>query len=80
MPRVLVIAPQASLRSKWTREVGEFLSRCMEEVDARLHGEWFACAEVERLDDLAKALRSPDGPSVIVTHMGVLGGGKKFIN
>jgi hypothetical protein len=79
-PRIVVIAPQSSaLVKKWVREVGEFLRRCMEEVDAIEHAAWFACYEAQRLDDLAYALGRIDGPAIIVTHMGVLGGGKKFL-
>jgi hypothetical protein len=76
--KVLVITPQnQALFGKWNREVAEFVRRCVPEPLAGEARAWFAPAPVERLDDLAVELRRPGkGRRVIVTHMGVFGGGK----
>ena len=76
--RVLVIAPNnASLATKWAREVRECVRRCSPVLLARTTRVWFAPEYVDRLDDLAIALRRSDGPAVIVTHMGVLAGKRR---
>jgi len=75
-PRVLIIAPNnRALVSKWRREVGEFVKRCTDPSETDALHRWFrAGTELERIDDIAEALRHDDGPSVLITHMGALGG------
>ncbi len=76
--KILVITPQnSSLFKKWWREVSEFVRRCVHEELRGEVGEWFAPVPIERLDDLALEMKRPGrGRRVLVTHMGVLGGGK----
>jgi hypothetical protein len=77
-PRVLVIAPQnAALVSKWRREVSEFIRRCVQRDHVDEANELFPVSFAERVDDLVGLLRAP-GSGVVVTHTGVLSGGKKL--
>jgi hypothetical protein len=73
--RVLVLTPNNhALYRKWLREVSEFKRRCVssESQTSDLH---FAPLAVDRLDDLAIALRKPGKqPQVIVARMGLFGG------
>ena len=78
--KVLIITPRNSaLFRKWTREVGEFVKRCVlpeHQEDAR---RWFSSAPVERLDDLVVELRRRGtGPRVIVASMGIFAGGRRM--
>lgn len=72
--RVLVLTPSNhALYRKWVREVSEFKRRCVlpefQKSDIN-----FAPLEVDRLDDLAVALRKPGRqPQVIVARMGLFG-------
>src|SRR5688572_8177778 len=80
IPRVLVIAPQnAALVSKWRREVGEFVKRCIQREATEEAKEFFSPSFAERVDDLVRELKSP-GSGIIVTHTGVLSGGKKLLH
>jgi len=76
--KVLVITPQnGALYAKWRREVSEFIKRCVIESARDEAARWFAPVAIDRLDDLALELRRPgNGARVLVTHMGVFGGGK----
>ncbi|MDF3069768.1 MAG: helicase domain protein [Polyangiaceae bacterium] len=75
--RVLVIAPHnTALAKKWQREVREFVSRCIPAELAPEAEAWFLPRYVDRLDELAQVLRDDSFCGVIVTHMGVLAGGK----
>lgn len=76
--KVLVIAPQNSaLYRKWQREVSEFVRRCVVDGHRQSAEKWFSPRPVDRLDDLAREVRkSGEGGRVIVTHTGVLGGGR----
>ena len=73
--RVLVLTPSNhALFRKWIREVSEFKRRCVpsDQPTSDIH---FAPLEVDRLDDLAVALRKPGRqPQVIVARMGLFGG------
>lgn len=75
--RVLVLTPNNhALFRKWNREVSEFKRRCVPPALARgdVH---FVPMKVDRLDDLAVALRKPGRqPQVIVARMGLFGGDK----
>jgi hypothetical protein len=75
--RVLVLTPNNhALYRKWIREVSEFKRRCVppENQSADIN---FAPLAVDRLDDLAVALRKPGRqPQVIVARMGLFGGDK----
>ncbi|MFM1770340.1 MAG: hypothetical protein RJA22_2869 [Verrucomicrobiota bacterium] len=75
--RVLVLTPgNQALYRKWIREVSEFKRRCVRPgaQAADLH---FAPVAVERLDDLAVALRKPGRqPQVLIARMGLFGGDK----
>ncbi len=75
--RVLVLTPNNhALFRKWIREVSEFKRRCVPpaQESSDLH---FAPQEVDRLDDLAVALRKGGRqPQVIVARMGLFGGDK----
>lgn len=75
--RVLVLTPSNhALYRKWVREVSEFKRRCVlpEHQASDIN---FAPLEVDRLDDLAVALRKPGKQrQVIVARMGLFGGDK----
>jgi len=75
--RVLVLTPNNhALYRKWVREVSEFKRRCVppENQSSDIN---FAPLAVDRLDDLAVALRKPGRqPQVIVARMGLFGGDK----
>lgn len=75
--RVLVLTPNNhALFRKWVREVEEFKRRCVvpEHQAADLA---FSPLQVDRLDDLAVALRKPGRqPQVIIARMGLFGGDK----
>lgn len=75
--RVLVLTPNNhALYRKWVREVSEFKRRCVppESQSADIN---FAPLAVDRLDDLAVAIRKPGRqPQVIVARMGLFGGDK----
>jgi hypothetical protein len=75
--RVLVLTPNNhALYRKWIREVSEFKRRCVlpEHQSNELV---FSPVPVDRLDDLAVALRRPGlQPQVIVARMGLFGGDK----
>ena len=75
--RVLVLTPNNhALFRKWVREVDEFKRRC---VAPSVSGTdlAFTPLQVDRLDDLAVALRKPGRqPQVIVARMGLFGGDK----
>jgi len=76
--KVLIITPpNAGLFAKWSREVGEFVKRCVRDehkADARA---WFAADRVERWDELpAKLRRTGAGAAVLVGQMTLFRGGK----
>jgi hypothetical protein len=75
--RVLVLTPNNhALYSKWVREVGEFKRRCVF-PEHQANDLVFSPLKVERLDDLAVALRKPGRqPQVVVARMGLFGGNK----
>ena len=76
--KVLIITPQnGGLFSKWSREVGEFVKRCVRTEHKRDARTWFAADRVERWDELAAKLRrSGTGPAVLIGQMSLFGGGK----
>lgn len=76
--KVLVVTPNnRSLFAKWTREVAEFVKRCVKPELRDETARWFAAAPVERIDELACELRRPGGgPRVVVASMSVFGGGR----
>jgi hypothetical protein len=75
--RVLVLTPNNhALYRKWVREVSEFKRRCVP-PESQASDINFAPLAVNRLDDLAVALRKPGRqPQVIVARMGLFGGDK----
>ncbi|SPF46043.1 hypothetical protein SBA4_3460015 [Candidatus Sulfopaludibacter sp. SbA4] len=75
--RVLVLTPNNhALYRKWVREVDEFKRRCVL-PESQSNNLSFAPLEVDRLDDLAVALRKPGRqPQIVVARMGLFGGGK----
>jgi hypothetical protein len=75
--RVLVLTPNNhALYRKWVREVSEFKRRCVP-PELQASDINFAPLAVDRLDDLAVALRKPGRqPQVIVARMGLFGGDK----
>jgi hypothetical protein len=75
--RVLVLTPNNhALYRKWVREVDEFKRRCVL-PEQRSNDLAFSPLQVDRLDDLAVALRKPGRqPQVIVARMGLFGGDK----
>lgn len=76
--KVMIITPNNSaLFSKWRREVGEFVKRCVKPEYREQAAEWFSPAQVDRIDDLAYELRRPgSAPRVIVVNMRIFGGGQ----
>ena len=76
--KVLIITPNnSSLLSKWQREVGEFVKRCVKPEFRDQAGRWFAATCVERVDDLVHELRRPGSSSrVIIVSMGLFRGAK----
>lgn len=75
--KVLIVTPNNSaLFSKWRREVGEFVKRCVQPEYREQAARWFAAIRVDRIDELAWELRRPGTASrVIVANMRVFGGG-----
>ncbi len=75
--RVLVLTPNNhALYRKWIREVAEFKRRCVL-PEHQSNDLLFSALQVDRLDDLAVALRKPGRQSqVIVARMGLFGGDK----
>lgn len=75
--RVLILTPNNhALYSKWLHEVGEFVRRCVP-PERQNFDIAFAPLGVDRLDDLAVALRKPGRqPQIIVARMGLFGGSK----
>lgn len=75
--RVLVLTPNNhALYRKWVREVDEFKRRCV--IPERQSSDLaFSPLQVDRLDDLAVALRKPGRqPQMIIARMGLFGGDK----
>jgi hypothetical protein len=75
--RVLVLTPNNhALYRKWVREVAEFKRRCVL-PEYQSNELLFSSLQIDRLDDLAVALRKPGRqPQVIVARMGLFGGHK----
>lgn len=74
---LIVTPPNSALFSKWCREVGEFVKRCVHPEFREAASRWFHAARVDRVDDLALELRRPGAaPRVIVTSMSIFGGGR----
>lgn len=75
--RILVLTPSNhALFRKWIREVSEFRRRCVP-PERQSNDLLFSPLAVDRLDDLAVALRKPGRqPQVIVARMGLFGGDK----
>jgi len=76
--KVLVITPQNSaLFTKWTREVSEFVKRCVLPEHKEEAKRWFSATPVTRIDELVAELRRPGmGPRMIVANMSIFSGGK----
>lgn len=76
--KVLIITPRNSaLFRKWTREVGEFVKRCVLEEHQHEARRWFSSVPVKRLDDLVVELRRRGaGPRIIVASMSIFAGGR----
>lgn len=79
-PKVLIIVPQnAVLVDKWAREVGEFANRCFDRFHCDEVRRLCAPSVADRVDDLTSALHEP-GSGIVITHMGVLSGGKRLLD
>ncbi len=76
--KILIVTPHNSaLFQKWSREVGEFVKRCVDERHQHIANQWFRSVAVDRVDDLVYELRRKGAaPRVIVTTMAIFGGGK----
>ncbi len=76
--KVLIVTPSNSaLFSKWRREVGEFVKRCVHQEFREQADKWFTPASVDRVDDLVCELRRQgSGPRIIIANMGIFGGSK----
>lgn len=56
---VILAPPNRALLGKWTREVGEFVGRCIKSEHKDEERKAFKAEYCERLDDFAKAARRP---------------------
>jgi len=76
--KIVIITPNNhALFSKWRREVGEFVKRCVLPQYREHAGRWFAPVSVDRLDELAYELRRPGAvPRIIVVNMRIFAGGQ----
>jgi hypothetical protein len=76
--KILIITPNNSaLFSKWRREVGEFVKRCVKPEYRDQAARWFKPAPIDRIDDLAYEFRKRGAaPRVIVANMRMFGGGQ----
>lgn len=75
--KVVILAPQNSaLLGKWTREVGEFVVRCVRPDHQAEALKTFKAERCERLDDFARAVcrRGPFSPRVLIAPMTLFGG------
>lgn len=77
--KVLIVAPNNSaLLGKWTREVGEFVKRCLppeQQADAR---KWFKAARCDHLEEFVRKLKEPGRypPRVLIAPMNLFQGKK----
>ncbi len=73
--KVLIVTPHnQALFTKWGREVREFVRRCVLPEHQATARSWFEPVFIDRLDDLAVALRKPGGgASVIVAKTAIFG-------
>ncbi len=70
--KVLIIAPNNSaLLGKWTREVGEFVKRCVPEESQSGIRKWFKAARCDQLEQFVRKLkeRGPYAPRVLIAPM-----------
>lgn len=76
--KVLIITPtNRGLFDKWSREVGEFVKRCVHPEHRREARTWFAADRIERWDEVAVKLRRRGaGAAVLVGQMSLFNGGK----
>ncbi len=72
---LIVTPPNGALFNKWTREVGEFVRRCVSDETALRAHERFQPIRADRLDELVAAIRRRGGRGgrVVVTTMNVFG-------
>jgi hypothetical protein len=75
--RVLIVTPHGgALHTKWIRETGEFVKRCVAQ-NREEAGRWFAPVDVLRMDELSAELRKPGARRrILVTTMDLFGGTK----
>jgi hypothetical protein len=75
--RVLIVTPHGgALHTKWIRETGEFVKRCVAQHPEEA-ARWFAPVDVLRMDELSAELRKPGARRrVLVTTMDLFGGTK----
>lgn len=74
--KIVILAPQnAALLGKWTREVGEFVTRCVHPTHQQEAAKAFKSERCERLDDFVRAARrrGPHSPRVLVAPMTLFG-------
>ncbi|MCX5744172.1 MAG: DEAD/DEAH box helicase [Proteobacteria bacterium] len=76
--KVLIITPaNGGLFSKWMREVGEFVKRCVKPEHAPAAQTWFAADPIKNWDELPAKLRRPGaGRAILVGQMSLFSGGK----
>ncbi|HNY70263.1 MAG TPA: helicase-related protein [Syntrophorhabdus sp.] len=76
--KILIITPNNSaLFTKWCREVGEFVKRCVKTEYRSQAQRWFSAVRVERIDDLVSELRRHGASQrIIVANMNIFGGGR----
>lgn len=70
--KIVVVTPNnRALFKKWSREVGEFVRRCVPQR-SRTHAEWFRPAALRQLDELVAAMidPSPEAPCILVASTG----------
>ena len=76
--KILVVTPNNSaLFSKWRREIGEFVKRCVKPEFRDEAARWFSPSSVDRLDELVAELRQRGRASrVVVASMRIFDGGR----
>ncbi|MCY2955872.1 MAG: helicase-related protein [Planctomycetota bacterium] len=75
--KIVILAPQNSaLLGKWTREVGEFVVRCVHRDHQGEAAKAFKSERCERLDDFVRAVRKPGAfaPRVLIAPMALFSG------
>ena len=75
--KVVIVAPNNSaLLGKWTREVGEFVKRCVPHEQQAETKKWFKVARCDHLEEFVRKLkeRGPYPPRVLIAPMNLFQG------